>query len=135
VPLVSIADLSPRLTQEQLGAARRHDGLINYMYLPPIGPDEMPASLALLYMPFTLDHDLLMSLGRRITQLALVGAQQLHRKLAWYATGLQVDRTWFRPALDYILLQIVGIPDAKPTVWEFMGWLIRRRSSHSPDNP
>jgi hypothetical protein len=100
VPLISIDQLSRTLTQQQLGAARRYDGLINYMYLPPCLGGPMPASLALLYMPVTIDHDLLIAVGRRVTQLAFTGAQQLHRKLVWYASGLQLDRGLFRPAMD-----------------------------------
>lgn len=100
VPLVPINQLSETLRQDQLAAARRHDGLINYMYLPPSDNGKMAASLAFLYMPITLDHELLMATGRRVTQLGLVGAQQLLRKLVWYSGGIEIDRKLFHPPMD-----------------------------------
>ncbi len=63
------------------------------MYLPPVEVDElefsMPESVALLYMPVTLQHAFLE--GQRVSQLSYRGAQQLQRKLVWFYSGLLED--------------------------------------------
>jgi len=88
--------------EEQLGLVRKYDALINYMYLPQLEVPElefaMPESVALLYMPLTMHHDLLE--GNRITQLAREGAQQLQRKLVWFASSWLESRDFFDPPLD-----------------------------------
>lgn len=86
------------ITDEKLGLCRSYDGLINYMYLPADPSGELPESLALLYMPITLHHDFLD--GQRITQLAVEGARQLHRKLQWFFTSVLDPREAFSPPLD-----------------------------------
>lgn len=86
------------LDASKLGLLRKYDRLINYMYLPPDPDLELPESLALLYMPVTLHHDFLD--GQRVTQLAVEGARQLHRKLVWFATGLLESRAVFDPPMD-----------------------------------
>jgi hypothetical protein len=102
VPLLSIAALlaQGKLNNDQLREARKYDGLINYMYLPahPAGP--LPESLAALFLPIPLSHRLLMETTTRVTQLAMDGAQQLQRKLAWYDSGFQVDRRFLKPPMD-----------------------------------
>ncbi len=83
---------------------RSRDVLINYMYLPPLElPDAeffLPESLALLYMPITLHHDLID--GQRVAQLAYEGARQLHLKLTRHYTGLTPaeGRDVFDPPMD-----------------------------------
>ncbi len=101
-PLIPVQALleSEVLNPEQLNAAKRHDGLINYMFMPGHVPSEMPHSLMLLYMPFTIEHKLLMRTSRRVAQLTQTGMQQLQRKLVWFWSGFQLDRAWLQPPLD-----------------------------------
>jgi len=73
------------------------------MYLPPLEVEDLdfalPESVALLYMPVTLHHDLID--GNRVAQLAYRGAQQLHRKLVWFYSGwLEDDLDLFDPPMD-----------------------------------
>jgi hypothetical protein len=82
----------------RLGMLRKYDELISYMYLPANRELDLPESLALLYMPITLHHDMIVD--QRITQLALEGAQQLHRKLVWFYTGVRPLRGAFTPPMD-----------------------------------
>ncbi len=63
----------------------RFDQLINYLYLPPIEDHGMPASVALLYMPVTLHHDLIAD--SRIAQLSKGAAIHLKRQLAAHVSG------------------------------------------------
>lgn len=87
--------LAPVLPLEDLLAAgaikagaiddlRRYDHLVNYCYLPAI-PDLMPESMALLYTPVTLHHDLLN--GCRVAQLSQIAAVHLKRQLAAHYAG------------------------------------------------
>lgn len=88
-----------RLDEEQLRFVRAYDGLINYMYLPASESLGLPESLALLYMPITLHHDIID--GQRITQLAVEGARQLQRRMVWFASGWQAEtRAMFDPPMD-----------------------------------
>jgi hypothetical protein len=105
VPVIPITDLVDRgvVKETALADLRRFDGLINYMYLPPLDIDEleysMPESVALLYMPVTLHHAFLE--GQRVSQLAYRGAQQLQRKLVWFYSGwLEDDLDSFNPPMD-----------------------------------
>src|ERR1700730_1797969 len=52
VPLLSIASLVAQdlLSVDQLREAKKYDGLINYMYLPPHAASAMPESLAPLFL-------------------------------------------------------------------------------------
>jgi hypothetical protein len=100
VPIVPLDAFSTALTDAQLGIAAKYDGLINYMYIPAYQPAGMPAGLALLYMPITIDHELLATAAKRIAQLSLEAAKQLKRKTVWLAGGIQVDRQDFRPPRD-----------------------------------
>jgi hypothetical protein len=86
------------LDDSTAGLARKRDGLINYMYLPGSEELGLPETLALLYMPVSLHHELLE--GQRVTQLAVEGARQLQSKLVWFASSLKLDRTTFEPPLD-----------------------------------
>jgi hypothetical protein len=58
----------------------------------------MPESIAFLYMPVTLHHEMIE--GQRATQLTFEGAQQLHRKLAHFATGVLAPRDVYKPPMD-----------------------------------
>ena len=101
VPVQKLLDVGV-LRPDALGLARKYDSLINYMYLPPLeNPElefELPESLALLYMPVTRHHDLIKE--SRVSQLALRGAQQLHRKLTWFFSGWLESRDFFEPPMD-----------------------------------
>ncbi len=74
VPLIPLSELLGRGVVKETAFAdlRRFDHLINYMYLPPLDVEELefstPESVALLYMPVTLDHAFLE--GQRVSQLA-----------------------------------------------------------------
>lgn len=77
---------------------RKHDHLVNYLYLPPIPTADMPESLALLYAAITIHHDYLADdpdgsdgerASRRIAQLSQASAVHLKYKLtALYAGEL-----------------------------------------------
>jgi hypothetical protein len=90
------------LREEQLPFVRKYDPFINYIYLPPLELPEiefsMPESLALLYMPVTLHHDLIDD--NRVSQLAVEGAKQLHRKFVAFYSGWLEPRDFFDPPLD-----------------------------------
>ena len=83
------------LSRDNLGLTRKYDNLINYMYLPALGEVGLPESMAFLYMPVTLHHDLIE--GQRVAQLGPEAVLQPHRKMVWHATSLQVPREQFRP--------------------------------------
>lgn len=80
------------------GLAEKRDSLINYMYLPASDQLDLPESMALLYMPVTLHHDMIV--GNRISQLTHDAAAQLQRKLAWFASSILLERTDFAPPMD-----------------------------------
>ncbi len=84
------------LQDDKLGLLRKCDGLVNYMYLPET--DDMPESVALLYMTVTLHHDMIAD--SRVTQLSRTGAQQLQRKLVWFTSGFVWPRAEFQPPMD-----------------------------------
>ena len=100
VPLRSVADLERAgvLDRAKIGIAERRDGLINYMWTPGIPDVGIDDSLALLYMPVTLHHDMIVD--ARITQLTHDAACQLQKKLAWHATSVVLDRAEFDPPMD-----------------------------------
>jgi hypothetical protein len=69
------------------------------MYLPPLPAKRFPESLALLFEPVTLVHDLLKD--NRVSQLTYDASQQLQRKLFWFMTGgAQRPRASFSPPMD-----------------------------------
>lgn len=100
VPLMPLGRLLDEgyVDKGQAGLARKYDALINYMYLPPDDELEIPETLALLYMPVALHHELID--GQRVTQLALEGARQLQRKLTWFVSGVLAPRAEFEPPVD-----------------------------------
>ena len=101
VPVMPLEEKLQRtldLNASRLGMLRKYDELISYMYLPEAADLGIAESLALLYMPITLHHDMIVD--QRITQLALEGARQLHRKLVWFMTGIRPPRESFSPPLD-----------------------------------
>jgi hypothetical protein len=78
--------------------AETRDSLINYMYIPATPELDLPESLALLYMPVTVHHDMIAD--TRITQLTYEAAAQLQKKLTWFASSLLVERADFEPPMD-----------------------------------
>lgn len=60
--------------------------------------EELAESVALLYYPVTVHHDVLE--GNRITQLAYEGARHLQRKLGMFYAGFEVDRHELDPPMD-----------------------------------
>lgn len=74
---------------------RKLDHAANYMYLPANNKLGIPESMALLYMPATMHHDII--IDQRIAQLQHEGAQQLHRKLVMYYTSWVAPRSQFEP--------------------------------------
>jgi hypothetical protein len=100
VPLRSVAELAELgiLDTAKLRLAESRDSLINYMYVPAAPELALPESLALLYMPVTLHHDMIV--GTRITQLTYDAASQLQKKLTWFASSLLVERADLDPPMD-----------------------------------
>lgn len=100
VPLRPVAELIEigLVDAAKRGLAERRDSLINYMWLPGDAALEVEDSLAFLYMPVTLHHDLIVD--NRVAQLTYDAASQLQKKLAWHATSLLVDRADFDPPMD-----------------------------------
>jgi hypothetical protein len=98
VAIHSLEGLGEVLDASATGLLRKYDSLINYMYLPALQALGMPESAALLYMPVTLHHEMID--GQRATQLTFEGAKQLHRKLAYFATGVLAPRDVYKPPMD-----------------------------------
>lgn len=96
-PLAELLDRDV-FDEAKVGLLRTYDSFINYMYLPAEDALDIPESVALLYMPVTLHHDMIE--GQRVTQLSRVAAQQLQRKLAHYTTSMLLDREEFDPPMD-----------------------------------
>jgi hypothetical protein len=86
------------LDKARLGLARSRDSLINYMYFPPDLDLGLAESMALLYMPVTLHHDMIVD--QRIAQLTRDAAQQLQKKLVWHSSSMLLSRSEFEPPLD-----------------------------------
>jgi hypothetical protein len=86
------------LDAAKLRLAERRDSLINYMYVPSEPELGLPESLALIYMPVTLHHELIAS--SRLAQLTFGGASQLQRKLVWHASSILLPRAEFEPPMD-----------------------------------
>jgi hypothetical protein len=100
VPLRSVTELAEAgvIDSQKLGLAQSRDSLINYMYLPADVDLGIPESLALLYMPVTLHHDMIAD--SRITQLTQTAAAQLQRKLVWHASSVLLRPSDFEPPMD-----------------------------------
>lgn len=96
-PVTELIELGILDTSKQRLADAR-DSLINYMYLPPAPELGLPESLALLYMPVTLHHEMIS--GTRITQLTYEASSQLQKKLTWFSSSLLVARADFDPPMD-----------------------------------
>jgi len=100
VPLRSVAELEELgiLDQSRLRLAEKRDSLINYMYLPGSPELGIVESLALLYMPVTVHHEMIEA--NRVTQLTAEAAAQLQKKLTWFASSVLLNRDDFDPPLD-----------------------------------
>jgi hypothetical protein len=99
-PLMPLALLIEQryVPEQNADLARRFDSLKNYMYIPASASLDILESLALLYMPITLHHDIVVD--QRITQLTFAASQQLQSKLTLFFSDLQVDVSNFDPAMD-----------------------------------
>lgn len=99
-PLRTVSELRDLgiLDASKEGLAKKRDSLINYMYLPLDDTRGIAESLALLYMPVTVHHEMIS--GNRIAQLTADAARQLQKKLAWHATSVLLDRADFDPPMD-----------------------------------
>jgi hypothetical protein len=100
VPLRPVAELTQLgiLDVSKHRLAEMRDSLINYMYVPAAPTLGLAESLALLYMPVTLHHDMIAEM--RVAQLTYDAAAQLQKKLTWFASSLLVDRADFDPPMD-----------------------------------
>ena len=100
VPLRPITELTDMrvLDQSKCNISEKRDSLINYMWVPGDESLGVPESLALLYMPVTLHHEMIA--GQRVTQLTRDATCQLQKKLAWHATSVLLDRADFDPPMD-----------------------------------
>jgi hypothetical protein len=100
VPLRPAEELSDLgiLDVAKLRVAERRDSLINYLYLPASGEFGIPESLALLYMPVTLHHDMIAE--TRLAQMTYEASAQLQKKLAWHSTSILLERNDFDPPMD-----------------------------------
>jgi hypothetical protein len=100
VPLRPVAELEELgiLDQARLRLADKRDSLINYMYLPEDRALGIVESLALLYMPVTVHHEMIEA--GRVTQLSAEAAAQLQKKLTWFASSVLLARDDFEPPLD-----------------------------------
>jgi len=100
VPLRPITELEELgiLDQARLRLAEKRDSLINYMFLPGAPELGIEESLALLYMPVTVHHEMIEA--NRVTQLTAEAAAQLQKKLTWFASSILLARADFDPPLD-----------------------------------
>lgn len=89
VPVRPLAEVvaAGAVSDETVGHLRR-DRLRNYFYLPPHEEWDFPESVALLYQPTTVHHNVLNDL--RIGQLRGEGFWQLRRSLAFYDAGIRI---------------------------------------------
>jgi hypothetical protein len=100
VPVRPVTELETLgiLDAAKLRLAERRDALINYMYVPEEPDLELPESMALLYMPITLHHE--MVVDNRIGQLTYEASAQLQKKLTWYSSSVLLQRSDFDPPMD-----------------------------------
>jgi hypothetical protein len=96
-PVDELVDLEV-LDASKRSLSERRDSLINYMWIPPDSRLGLEESLALLYMPVTMHHDMIVD--QRITQLTRDAVCQLQKKLAWHATSILLERSEFDPPMD-----------------------------------
>ncbi len=88
IPIRPVAELQEAevITDDNVGNLRA-DRLRNYLYLPAGGPLN-EESVALLYMPATMHHDVIAS--ERRAQLTGIAYRHLRVKLIAYASGLVI---------------------------------------------
>jgi hypothetical protein len=100
VPLRPVDELVDRgiLDKAKTSLAQKRESLINYMYMPADRDLGIVESVALLYMPVTLHHEMIVE--QRIAQLTLEAARQLQKKLVWHASSVLLNRGDFEPPLD-----------------------------------
>ena len=79
------------LTESAAAAVSESDSLMQYMYLPAVGP--MPESVALLYHSTTLHHEYLDD--RRVAQLGREATAHLKAKLATHFTEMHFEAATF----------------------------------------
>lgn len=96
-PAEELTDLGI-LDTAKLRVAERRDSLINYLYLPASEELGIPESLALLYMPVTLHHEMIAE--ARLAQMTYEASAQLQKKLAWHSTSVLLERGDFDPPMD-----------------------------------
>jgi hypothetical protein len=96
-PVEELLDLGV-IDKAKLGLAQSRDSLINYMYMPADRDLDLAESLALLYMPVTLHHEMIVD--QRVAQLTIDAARQLQRKLVWHASSILLRISDFQPPLD-----------------------------------
>lgn len=89
IPIRPVAELQDAevITDDNIGNLRA-DRLRNYLYLPSGGP-LTEESVAFLYMPMTMHHDVIAS--ERRAQLTGVAYRHLRVKLIAYDSGLVID--------------------------------------------
>ena len=100
VPLRPVEELLEAgiLDSSKGGLAQKRDSLINYMFFPGDPSVGLVDSLALLYMPVTLHHE--MVVANRVSQLTQDAACQLQKKLVWFSSSLLLERREFDPPMD-----------------------------------
>lgn len=100
VPLRPVSELLDLkiLDVAKLRLAEKRDSLINYMYIPAEPEMGLDESLALLYMPVTLHHEMID--GSRAVQLTSDAASQLQKKLVWHSSSVLLQRRDFEPPMD-----------------------------------
>jgi hypothetical protein len=100
VPLRPVGELLEHgvLDEAKRRLAEKRDALINYMYLPAAPDVGLPECLALLYMPVTLHHE--MVVDNRVAQLTHAASCQLQKKLVWHASSVLLSRADFDPPMD-----------------------------------
>jgi hypothetical protein len=101
VPIRTVDELvtAGAVKAASLQNVRSIDNLSNYMYLPALD-GQYGESLALLYMPITIEHELLSNTATRVSQLAPEGARQLLRKLVLCCSNIPIPRRYFKPPMD-----------------------------------
>ncbi len=93
VPVRSLEELmaAGAIAEHNVGNLRA-DRLRNYLYLPPGGPMDVE-SVALLYLPITLHHDVIAD--QRTAQLSAVAYWHLRVKLTGFYAGILLDPSAF----------------------------------------
>jgi hypothetical protein len=95
-PIVDLVELGI-LDPAKMRLAEKRDSLINYIYLPEAPDLGVEAGLALLYMPVTLHHEMIVD--NRVAQLTRDAACQVQKKLVWHVSSVLMDRSNFEPPM------------------------------------